>query len=122
MARRRRAGRDLYLRDWRTETSAHDERQSLIDSVVRWCRETVAATRRPFGIDHFDLALAWRESGATAVRSQRFLQLRPIDLYTERFLAQLHALLFGPEPAFAGVHLSVAVFSWGDAAHAELDR
>jgi hypothetical protein len=110
MSRRRREGAGLYIADWRA-----DDHETFLEAVVHWCRETIAATRRPFGIDHFDIALAWRDVSGSVVRSHRFLQLRPIELYTESFLEQLRAL-HPVQPA----HVSVAVFSWGDAAHAEL--
>jgi hypothetical protein len=112
LARRRRDGAGLYISDWRPD----EHEGAFAEAVVTWCRETIATTRRPFGIDHFDLALAWRDVSGAAVRSHRFLQLRPVELYTEAFLDQLAALLRPAEPA----HVSVAVFSWGDAAHAEL--
>jgi hypothetical protein len=95
---------------------------SLVESILGWARQTLAGCRRPYGIDHFDLTLAFRAESEKRVRSLAFDRLRPIDLYQETFPERLASML---STELAGIRtstlrVSAALFSWGEAAHAAL--
>ena len=113
MREARRTGQGARLEEWRF--TAH-ELSSACDQVLSWCREVVATCRRPFGIDAFDLAVACHRGGNGGVDSQRFLSLRPLDLYTEGLAAQLTALVAGSRQDPSPIVIAAALFSWGDAA------
>lgn len=125
--RAREAGVGVYLREW---VSSHGEGDSsdgathplspeaLAAAVMAWCRDTLGATRRPWGIAHFDLALSTAGGGDAVAEAPRSLSLRrlaPSDLYPgDSFLAEVQRYLAQRDPI---AHLAVALFSWGDAAH-----
>ena len=113
MTQARRAGRGVQVGEWRLSAR---ESSSAGLHVLDWCREVVANCRRPFGIDSFDLAVACRQSAASGIESHRFLRLRPPDLYSDRFAAQLTALLGVSRQEQSPVIIAAAIFSWGDAA------
>jgi hypothetical protein len=119
MAARRR-GHGVYLREWRYE-DAEPAAETAIDSLIAWCRATHGRTRRPWGIAEFDLALAVSPSQGARPRSLRLSRLTPSDLYPgDALRAQLRRFLEAEQAAAA--HLAVALFSWGDAAHAALPQ
>jgi hypothetical protein len=94
----------------------------LAESVMLWARQTLAGCRRPYGIDHFDLTLAFRGESNAKIRSLAFDRLRPMDLYEEWFPERL-ASLIAKELAGAresALSVSAALFSWGEAAHLAL--
>lgn len=98
--------------EWQLETGAAG---ATVEPVLTWCRDVLSGTRRPFGIDNFDLALAY--SHANGVTSELF-RLRPTDLYDDATAKRLAAFL---APAESGEgRLAAAVFPWGEAAHRAL--
>jgi hypothetical protein len=109
MSRARRTGEGVYIEEWDLAGSEH----SPGDAVLDWCREIIGRCRRPFGIDHFDLALALRPAGSGPPISRLF-RLRPADLYCETATAQMSAFLLGNGSPPA--RIAAALFSWGDAA------
>jgi hypothetical protein len=112
----RRSGHGLYVADWLHSIAEH----SPVDAVLEWTRSTIGASRRPFGIDHFELALAWRPLVGDRVHTHRFGRLRPIDLYGEAFPVHLERF-FGQHPVSpAPGRVAVALFSWGDVVHEAL--
>jgi hypothetical protein len=125
----RRTGEGTYYTEWNHDGTEAAGVDAVIESIVSWCRQTVGGCRRPWGIDHFDLTLAFAVAGNASdrrVRSTRFHELRPIDLYAPDGLAQqigtfLSRVLHedGPLPRKV-MHTGAALFSWGDAAHAAL--
>jgi hypothetical protein len=119
IAAARRDRRHLYLNDWRFHLDAGPE--SAVETVLAWCRDTLSRCPRPFGIDHFDLAVAVNDSGAPP-RSLSFIKIRPGMLYTPSFAKDLAVMLHQEEPADVrtGLYISAALFSWGAAAHAAL--
>jgi hypothetical protein len=117
MRAERRAGRGVRLEEWRLTA---DESSSAGAHVLDWCRDVIANCRRPFGIDSFDLAVACRRGVIGGVESHRFLRLRPLDLYSDGFAAQLAALLGVARQEQSPLVVAAAIFSWGDAAHRAL--
>ena len=117
MRAERHAGRGVRLEEWRLTA---DESSSAGAHVLDWCRDVVANCRRPFGLDSFDLAVAVRQASFSGVVSHRFLRLRPLDLYSEGFAAQLTALSGVSRQRQSPVIIAAAIFSWGDAAHRAL--
>lgn len=99
-----------------------DEVAGLVDSIVDWARHSLAGTRRPYGIDHFDLTLAFRTETDPRVRSLAFDRLRPIDLYQETFPHRLAGMLAKELGQLkpSALRVSAALFSWGEAAHQAL--
>jgi hypothetical protein len=110
MAEERRRGQGVYVSEWDVQAEHH----SIVETIVDWCRDTMGRCRRPFGIDHFDLALALGRHDADRPVTTVY-RLRPADLYTESAAEHLAAFLFGAKQPPARV--AVALFSWGDAAH-----
>jgi hypothetical protein len=117
----RRRGSGVKLQDWRIDSGGPETARQLAETLVHWCREVMANSRRPYGIDHFDLALALRIGGETEVRQLSLNRLRARQLYEESFLQDL-ATFFGREMAEVPKlwHLAAGVFPWGDAVHAAL--
>lgn len=113
----RRTGRGVRLREWRL--AAHESGLAG-ERVLAWCREVVSNCRRPFGIEAFDLAVAYRLGDTSGVDSHCFLRLRPMDLYTERLAKQLNTMLVGSRRQESPVIIAAAIFSWGEAAHRAL--
>ncbi|HXH22409.1 MAG TPA: hypothetical protein VNN10_10285 [Dehalococcoidia bacterium] len=93
-----------------------------VDSILDWARHTLAGCRRPYGIDHFDLTLAFAADSDRRVRSLAFDRLRPIDLYQEPFPERLASALVSELTGLKAstLRVSAALFSWGEAAHAAL--
>jgi hypothetical protein len=112
IAEARRNGQGVYAREW----DEHGlDAGALGEALLDWCREVIGACRRPFGIDQFDLALAYTD--AAGEPASRLYRLRPIDLYQGSLLEELMALAALTEPPR---RLAAALFSWGDAAHEAL--
>jgi hypothetical protein len=117
----RRRGSGVRLQDWRVEGGGPETASQLAETLVHWCREVMASSRRPYGIDHFDLALALRIGGDTEVRQLSLNRLRARQLYEESFLQDM-AAFFSKEMAEVPklLHLAAGLFPWGDAVHAAL--
>lgn len=114
----RRNGAGVRTGEWLVEPGALE---AQVEAIVAWCQQALAGTRRPWGIDVFDLALAVGH-GSGRPHSASFNRLSPAECYDEDGLAcRLSAFL---ETALADARtplmLAVALFSWGDAAHAAL--
>jgi len=117
----RQAGAGLYTNEWELA----GDPQTLVDSILTWCRDTMATSRRPYGICHFDIALTCRRAG----QLPRRLHLRrgePLHLYAEtsELVAQLRDFIAreSANTAAAPGKLVVALSSWGDITHAALMR
>ena len=122
MAAARARGAGAYLKDWSygsAKGSATASADAIVEPIVQWCRETLSETRRPWGIDLFDLVIAVRRGDGEA-ESLALERRAPTELYGREPLARtLQRFLHGDsnEPIR---HVSIALFSWGDAAHAAL--
>jgi hypothetical protein len=121
MVRARRAGHGLYVNEWHLDAAAGVSVEELAAQIVDWCRQTIAGCRRPYGIDHFDLALARSRGEQGPPRSAEFRDLHPLDLYGESRVNQRVAAFLNAG-GFAGgpVRVAAALYSWGDAAYAAL--
>lgn len=118
LGRAHRNGKGLYLQEWVARDQQPRDTSDVVSELLAWCRQTMSATRRPYGIDSFDLALAVDE-GSERPRSTRFNRIRPIELYLEGTLdARLSEWLGGC--GLRPVHVAAALFSWGDLADAAL--
>lgn len=83
--------------------------------MVDWCKKSLAECRRPYGIDHFDLAIAYRV-GDSRIRNQCFKGLRPLSLYQGDLDEQLRRRFKDAVvPGGEALIISAAFFSWGEA-------
>jgi hypothetical protein len=117
----RRRGHGVKLHDWQVETFDPQEPHNLIESVIDWCKRTAGESRRPYGINAFDLTLAFRIGGDKDVRSHTFSRLKPIELYDDSFAARLLEMLGLHVAKPAPLRVSAGYFSWGDAAYQALN-
>jgi hypothetical protein len=102
--------------------------QSLADEMIEWCRERMAASRRPYGIDQMALAVACAEPGGDPIASTTFGVFRPVEFYTadgiaDRLQEYLHDLPLATLNDRTGpVRFAAALFSWGDVARETVFR
>ncbi|MBI2761634.1 MAG: hypothetical protein HYX51_09445, partial [Chloroflexi bacterium] len=119
MVQARRAGKGLYVAEWEAAVADPSALSSVLDQVTEWCRHTVGTCRRPYGIDHFDLAIARSVAGGLPPRSREFRDVRPLDLYQDGGLTErIGAFLTeAPVGADAGpthtIKIAAALYSWG---------
>lgn len=122
IAEARLRGDGVYVQDWHLH-GLPDGGHHLVESIIEWCRHILGQSRKPWGIDAFDLAIAFRYEDEQ-VRSQRFLRLRPVDLYQETIAHNLASFLLSswrsPGQAPRSLRVAAALFCWGDAAHQAL--
>ena len=115
----RRKGRGLRHKHWHTEDFQPSALEGLVDSMIAWCRGTMAHSRRPYGIDLFDLIVSYRFEKDGKPRSFRLNKVRAMDLYQDllatNLLERLAEAMTHEQPV--KVYISAAFFSWGDAAH-----
>lgn len=100
--------------------------KAMAARICDWCAETMARTRRPYGLDQMAVAVACARAGGEPVASASFGVFRPVEFYQEggtrdriaEFLAGLDPqdLNDGTEP----LRFAAALFSWGDVARAVL--
>jgi hypothetical protein len=117
LAKARRARQGLRLQDWRIDALSPEQLTETVETLIVWCRDTLAGCRRPYGIDGFELTLSVQRPGDKKAQSLTFNDLRPLDLYQEPLQEKIRLgllRLVGPERA--GLHLSAGFFSWGEAA------
>jgi hypothetical protein len=115
MVRARAEGHGVRLGHWHLPNASSIHAPS---HILDWCRNTLAGVRRPFGIDHFDLAVACG-NGRGSVESRRFFKLKATDLYDDGIAHALSGLV----ARWAGEEelvFAAAIFSWGEAAHRAL--
>lgn len=123
-----RAGVGLYGEEWVLDRFplAPNDLATLAATVIAWCEETMASTRRPYGIDQMALALAAAHPGSEPLASVAVSVFRPLEFYQpggqgERiaeFITSLdiNALNVAARP----VRVAITLFSWGDVARAAL--
>ncbi len=119
-----RRGTGLSRREWLlgAEPLTQAVMQQLGDEMVEWCRERMAASRRPYGIDQMALAVACAQPGGEPLASTTFGVFRPVEFYTQDGIAaRLAEYLDGlPLPDLnrrdGPIRFAAALFSWGDVA------
>jgi hypothetical protein len=122
MKEMRRRGHGVKLHDWEVAEFDPSAPHGIVENVVDWCKRTVAECRRPYGINSFDLTLAFRVGADGAVRSLNFKRMKPIELYDDSFAARLLEALGLHAAQPVPLRVSAGFFSWGDAAHQALSR
>lgn len=110
----RQRGEGVYTEEWSLSGETH---HSAMEPILDWCRSVAGRCRRPFGIDNFDLALAFRHGNDSPPTSMMY-RITARDLYDDSIIDQLKVFLFN-QPA-QPAYVVAALFSWGDAAHAAL--
>lgn len=115
----RRRGLGLYLGEWTVCASA-----DAAEPLVLWARRVLGESRRPYGIDHFDLAIAYTAPAGATPDSLELRDLHPSDLYGDgRAVHQISAFIERATRIRSGeVRMAAALYSWGDAAHHSLPR
>ena len=119
-----RRGTGLSRHEWLfgPEPLTQASMQELADEVMEWCRERMAASRRPYGIDQMALAVACAEPGGQPLASTTFGVFRPIEFYTadgiaDRLQTYLRELPLSELNQRTGaIRFAAALFSWGDVA------
>lgn len=119
-----RSGTGLSRREWLMgpDLLSEQDMHRLSEEIAEWCRERMAVSRRPYGIDQMALAVACAEPGGSPIASTTFGVFRPVEFYTpdgvaERLEAYLRALAEGELAERRGVvRFAAALFSWGDVA------
>jgi hypothetical protein len=91
------------------------------EDIVAWCRERMAASRKPYGIDQMALAVACAEPGGVPLASKTFGVFRPVDFYEDQGVAErvsefVRGLDLDSVNRLQGVRFAAALFSWGDVA------
>jgi hypothetical protein len=119
-----RRGTGLSRGEWMLDEPPHspDALTRISGELVAWCRERIAETRRPYGIDHLALAVACAEPGGPSIASTSFGVFRPMDFYREGGVAErvedfLVSIRVEELNALGTpVRFAAALFSWGDVA------
>lgn len=88
--------------------------EALVGPIVQWVRESMAAMRRPYGIDHVALALACRDGDGRVVCSNSFGVVQPATFYQDdgpervaAFIGDLSAVPPGSRREIVGALLSL---------------
>lgn len=122
------AGVGLHRQEWvlADRPVTDDALAAMAARICTWCAETMARTRRPYGLDQMAVAVACAREGGEPVASASFGVFRPVEFYQEggtrdriaEFLVGLDPrdLNQGAEP----LRFAAALFSWGDVARAVL--
>jgi len=125
-----RAGVGLHRREWLLTACpiSRATLRTLAQEIATWCAETIAQTRRPYGIDHLAAAIACAHPGTAPLASASFGLFRPTDFYREggtrdSIFHFVQCLDPGALNAEGGqVRFAVALFSWGEVARAMFEK
>jgi hypothetical protein len=117
-------GTGLHKGEWLRDALPLTQEQlaEVSEEIVAWCRERMAASRKPYGIDQMALAVACAEPGGVPLASKTFGVFRPVDFYeaegvAERVTEFVRGLdLEAVNALQGGVRFAAALFSWGDVA------
>lgn len=120
----------MHRREWLLSDGgiSRESLTALAEQVVAWCEETIAQTRRPYGIDHLAAAIACARPGQAPLASASFGVFRPADFYREggtRDSIQHFVECLEPHALNAEggqVRFAVALFSWGEVAKAMFEK
>lgn len=117
-------GVGLHHQQWMTESPFDDDSfLGVADEIVEWCKQTMAQTKRPHGIDHMAVAVACAHPGDDPVASATFGVFRPADFYRSGGIGDsLATFVSGIDRSVFDVsrpiRFAAALFSWGDVARA----
>ncbi|MSP22147.1 MAG: hypothetical protein EXR66_03905 [Dehalococcoidia bacterium] len=83
-------GTGLHKGEWlRDELPLSPEQCAVVsEEILDWCREQMAASRKPYGIDQMALAVACAEPGGVPLASKTFGVFRPVDFYQPEGVAE----------------------------------
>ena len=118
-------GRGTGLRkgEWVLDATPIDDGAIAVttEEILAWCRERIAETRRPYGIDQIALAIACAEPGGSPLASATFGVFRPVEFYCEGGVADrvthfMESLRVEELNRRSSVRFAAALFSWGDVA------
>jgi hypothetical protein len=119
-----RRGTGLSKGEWLLDQSplCGEDIERVNDEIVDWCRERIAESRRPYGIDQMALAVACAVPGGNPLASASFGVFRPVEFYEDggvaerlgHFLRSIH--LEDLNRRRTSVRFAAALFSWGDIA------
>jgi hypothetical protein len=119
----RAAGYGVFRQEWHLQGGEeHGTADWAAAIIAEWCRTTLAACRRPWGLSRFDLALAWSAAPGGGEGAAGFPRLDPSSLYTEDGIEEQIGAWLRERCAFQdGTRIEAALFSWGEALHASLE-
>ena len=118
-------GRGTGLRkgEWVLDAAPIDDSAiaATTEEILAWCRDCIAETRRPYGIDQIALAIACAEPGGSPLASATFGVFRPVEFYHEGGVADrvtrfMESLRVEELNRRSSVRFAAALFSWGDVA------
>ncbi len=121
-----RKGVGLYREQWLLDDLPLTENSlsRIADQIVDWCKDTMARTRRPNGIDHMAVAVACAHPGEEPLASATFGVFRPVDFYRSGGVAEsLTSFVMAIDESRGittsqPIRFAAALFSWGDVARA----
>ena len=104
-----------------------DDIAATTEEMLAWCRDRIAETRRPYGIDQLALAVACAEPGGSPLASATFGVFRPAEFYQEGGVADrlklfMKSLRVEELNRRTAVRFAAALFSWGDVARDTIFR
>ena len=119
-----RRGTGLRRGEWLLDDPPLDEAaiEHATNDLLEWCREQIASTRRPYGIDQMALAVACAVPGGQPIASQTFGVFRPVEFYEEGGVAERVASFMRSirveeiNRRGTPIRFAAAMFSWGDVA------
>lgn len=119
-----RSGTGLRRGEWLLDDPPIDEAaiERVTDELLVWCREQIASTRRPYGIDQMALAIACAIPGDQPLASQTFGVFRPLEFYADGGVAERVASFMRSirveeiNRRSTPIRFAAAMFSWGDVA------
>ena len=118
------SGVGLHHHQWHA-TSPFDAAQldDMAAQIVEWCKDTIAQTKRPHGIDHMAVAVACAHPGDQPIASATFGVFRPLDFHRAGGVGDsvpdfVTAVDSSRVDAERPLRFAAALFSWGDVARA----
>jgi hypothetical protein len=115
-------GVGVYNGSWDLSVLPEEGEGALSDQVLKWCHESLARMRKPYGLDYVTLVLAVVGPENQEVATLGFGVLRPQDLYGDGDVtARLREIIGrwyeeGVLTSLQAFKLSAVLFSWGDLA------
>ncbi|MCC6382093.1 MAG: hypothetical protein IT304_06255 [Dehalococcoidia bacterium] len=104
---------------WQLPIDDTDNRQALVEQILAWVRDSMAAMRRPYGIDQVALALACRDAAGRVVCSNSFGVVHPALFYGAEGADRIASFFgdLGAVPLASRHEVVGALLSLGDIAY-----